>query len=702
MPSPHDLDILATVHRAAFPSRGIYMAARRGLRRLAKGDAADVADPVAALRERIEAGAVDRRSGRDEMSALRHLARLPTLDLDVARRIRRGDATLADALVCVEAQAQWGAERGRVIGAMKRLAEALGLTPEGMPASLPRIDALFDRHTAAEFGLQPTAYANLKSRVRRAVRLVDIESARHLKAGALTGPWRLLMDAAEDHGTAAAKGAHTALWRLVRYCHDRDLMPDAVDDAVVTAFLAHLEERRVKNAFEVARKAVYAWETLQSLVPEWPSQTLSRLYAADHRTRPWPAFQDLPPHIQAIWTDYETATLRQESDTLADLVVDNDDEFADIDGSAGVGGGLSASSLRARKSVWLQAVAVAREAGVDVALMADVTSVDVCKGLLTRIGERQKKAAEAEGRTYTPKNLTRKNVAMNLRMMAHYAGADEATLETLVRLQDKVDPHLVRVTRDPRSGKERRVLARKRMGPRHVRVMEQFRNPMTLLSWFRMPDTLIAAARTMLARPGREQEGRVLVISALCHLILRDVPLRRGDLGPQTIFGDDRTLIMPPGRRGRARIVLTTRKTGASVDRELSERTTEVLRWWITDLRPEFIRHIGADPASPYLFPSAGTVKPYRDEGVLNRHFQAHNQKYGGFSLNIHAERHLVGKIILDQDPTQIDLVRQMLTHERVETTERYYAEINEILVQRKIHDILAEAERLASRRSRR
>jgi hypothetical protein len=91
--------------------------------------------------------------------------------------------------VCVEAQAQWGAERGRVIGAMKRLAEALGLTPEGMPASLPRIDALFDRHTAAEFGLQPTAYANLKSRVRRAVRLVDIESARHLKAGALTGPW---------------------------------------------------------------------------------------------------------------------------------------------------------------------------------------------------------------------------------------------------------------------------------------------------------------------------------------------------------------------------------------------------------------------------------------------------------------------------------------------------------------------------------
>lgn len=685
MPSPKDLDILATVHRDAFPSRGVYMAARRGLRRQAANDTN-----------------VDDRSTRDEASALRHLADLPLLDLDVVRRIRRSEATLADALICVRAQTTWGAEAGRIAGAVTKLVAVLGQTAEAVPASLAHVETLFATRRAADFGLQPAGYANLKSRVRRAVKLVDREATTHLKASGLTGPWRCLMETAEAVGTGAAKGARVALWRLVRYCHERDVPPEAVDDAVVRDLLAHLEGRGVTDAFGTVRKAVYAWETLQRLVPEWPRQTLARLYVGALRARPWPAFEDLPPHIQAIWRDYETAMRRTTAGSLADLVAD-DDEFADLDApDAAAASGLAPSTLRARKSIWLQAVAVARDRGIDVRSMADVTAVAVVKDAVTRLGERQKGAAEAAGRAYDPKNLARKNMVVSLRMMAAFAGADTATMETLQRLQDRVDPHLVKVTRDTRTGAEKRILSAKRMGKRHVRVLEQFRNPMTLLAWFRMPETLIAEAKRLLAKPGREQEGCVRVISALCHLLLRDVPLRRGDLGPLSIVGDDRTLILPPGRGGTGRIVLTTAKTGVAIDRPLSERTTAVLRWWITKLRPAFIRRLGADPASPYLFPAAGTVKPYRDEAMLNRGFQADNQKHGGFRLNLHAMRHLVGKVILDADPSQIDLVRHMLTHESVETTRRYYAEVDEILAQRKIHEILADAERGLARRTRR
>lgn len=684
MSDPRDLDVLATVHRDAFPSRGVYMTARRGLRRQAANDAAEGA-----------------RSARDEASALKHLADLPVLDADVARRIRRGEATLADALICVRAQTTWGAEAGRVVGAITKLVTVLGRTPEGVPASLAHMERLFAGRNAADFGLQPTAYANLKSRVRRSVKLVDREAATHLKTSCLSGPWRGLMEDTDALESGTAKGARVALWRLVRYCHERDVPPEAVDDAVVHDLLAHLEARGVTDAFGTVRKTVYAWETLQRLVPAWPRQTLSRLYASALHTRPWPAFEDLPPHIQSIWTTYEAAVGRKPTGSLADLVVD--DEFPGLDAPPVPGEeGLSPSTLRARRSIWLQAVAVARDAGIDIRSMADVATADIAKNLLSSIGTRQEAAAKTQGRAYSPKNLTRKNAVVTLRMLAAFAGADTTTLEALQRLQDRVHPHLVKVERNPRTGVEKRKYSSKRMGKRHVHVLEQFRVPMTLLTWFRMPDTLIEAGKRLLAKPGRAQEGCGRITSALCHLILRDVPLRRGDLGPLTLAGDDRTLILPPGRGGVARIVLTTAKTGVAIDRPLSERTTAVLRWWITELRPGFVRRLGADPGSPYLFPSAGTAKAYRDEGMLNRHFQRDNQKYGGFRLNLHAMRHLVGKVILDQDPAQIDLICRMLTHENVETTRLYYAEIDEILMQRKIHEILAEAERGLARRSRR
>lgn len=686
MPDPSDLDVLATVHRDAFPSRGVYLAARRGLRRSVNTDGAAAAD----------------RNSRDEASALKHLAGLPVLDLDIVRRIRRGEATLADALVCVRAQTTWGAEAGRVAGAVTKVVTTLGQTPEAVPASLSHVEALFGNRTAAEFGLQPPTYANLKSRVRRAVKLVDREAATHLKASSLTGPWRNLMHAADTTASGTVRGARIGLWRLVRYCQERDIAPEAVDDTVIRDLLAHLETRAIKDGFALVRRCVYAWEILQRAVPEWPRQELSRLYAGDLRSRPWPSFEKLPPHIQAIWTDYERAMKRVTTGSLADLVVD-DDEFADLDALPGrQAGGLAASTLRARRSIWIQAVAVARDLGIDIRIMRDVVSFEVAKGVLTRLGERQRKAAERQGELYDPKNLARKNVVVALRMLAAYAGADAETMARLESLQDRVDPHLVKVAHNVRTGGVKRIYSTKRMGKRHVRVLQQFTNALTLLAWFRMPDTLIDAAKRLLAAPGREQEGLVRVISALCHLILRDVPLRRGDLGPLTIAGDDRTVLLPPGRGGVGKIVLTTAKTGTSIDRPLSPKTTAILRWWIAELRPDFVRHLGADVASPYLFPSAGTVKPYRDEGMLNAAFQRDNEKFGGFRLNLHAMRHLVGKIILDEDPSQIDLVRRMLTHESAETTRRYYAEIDEILMQRKVHEILADAERGVAGRTRR
>lgn len=710
MPTLVEFDVRATVHADAFPSRGVYMAARRGLRRLAETadttpDAIEVGDPVVALRSLLEEGAVDRRGARDEISALRRLADLPSLPPDVAARVRRGEATLADAVACVRLRTDWNAEAGRIVGAVRRLSEALGTAPEAVPARLQHVDGLFGRFSAADFGVQARTYGTLKSRVRRAVALVDHEARTHLKASGLTGPWRHLHDAAKAVGTGRVRGEMVALWPLVRFCHARGLIPHAVTDAVVQDLLDHLETRGVTGAFEVARKVVYAWQGLQAGVPGWPEQRLTRLYASSASARAWPAFQDLPENIRAIWDGYAAAAGRSKLKSFADLVVDAKDEFADISAGgpiADAGGYLSEESLRARKSVWLQAVGVARDMGITVQTMSDIANIEVAKRLLGRIGVRQAAAAEAEGRTYSSRNSYRKSVATHVRMLAADSGAATDELETFGSLRDRVDPHLLTAKPDVRTGKVKRTYMKFQMGGRPAKALQQFRTPLTLLAFFQMPDRLLGAAKPLLLRPERVQEGRVLVISALCHLILRDVPLRRGDLGRLRLFGDQREIILPPGRRGgRAQIVVVVRKTGETIDMELSERTTDVLRWWLREVRPGFMQSVGAPTDCPYLFP-AGGAKPFRDENTLNRGFVRHNRKHGGFGLSLHVMRHLVGKIVLDEDPTKIDLVQQMLAHRARETTERYYAQANQILAQRKVHEILGEAERIAARQARR
>lgn len=538
MPTINEFDVSALLHADTFPSRGVYMAARRGLRRLAEAAAASgaavVDDPAAALSALRRAGAVDARSTGDEIPALRRLAILPAPDAGTTVRIARGEATLADAIACVRLRGDWGAEVGRIVGAVRRLAKVVGATPDGIPARRAHVDHLFARRRPADFGLRPRTYATFKSRIRRAVGLVDQEARTHLKASGLTGPWRRLREQAEALGQGRSRGWFRALWPLVRYCHARAIAPEDVTDDTLRALLAHLEERGVKGACDVARKVVYAWEGLQAAVPGWPAQQLSRIYAVPGRARSWPAFEDLPEHVQAIWHAYAAVACRRQLESYADLVPDLADEFADIGGGAedpSEEGTLKASSLRCRRTIFTEAVEAAREIGIDVRTMADVANLDVSKRLLARIRARQEAAAEAAGVPYSPRNGYRKNAAVTMRMLALHAGASEAEMEEFARMRDRVDPYLVRVYKNPRTGLQKRHYARKQMGQRPAKALRQFRSSLTLHGFFGMPDRLLAAARPLLERPERAQEGRTLVISALCHLILREVPLRRGDLG---------------------------------------------------------------------------------------------------------------------------------------------------------------------------
>lgn len=77
---------------------------------------------------------------------------------------------------------------------------------------------------------------------------------------------------------------------------------------------------------------------------------------------------------------------------------------------------------------------------------------------------------------------------------------------------------------------------------------------------------------------------------------------------------------------------------------------------------------------------------------MLRRHVASRAWKIGGFQIDLHVFRHLAAKVVLDADPSAIQLVSQVLGHASVKTTEAYYADINQVLAQRIYQDALGRA----------
>lgn len=100
---------------------------------------------------------------------------------------------------------------------------------------------------------------------------------------------------------------------------------------------------------------------------------------------------------------------------------------------------------------------------------------------------------------------------------------------------------------------------------------------------------------------------------------------------------------------------------------------------------------VGASPDNPYLFPGRGMRN--HSQGELNKDFVARNRRPGGFVLNLHCQRHMAAKAVLDTDPSKMALVQVLLGHKTIETTQAYYAEVDMIFAQRQFHEILAAHE---------
>jgi hypothetical protein len=699
-----DIEIKILLLSDSLPRCGRF-AARKALARIAQHAGQPLPDIAAsdaeALYEKLQ-GTVTPKTWIEERRYLAHALRLPDLPQGLADRVRRGEATLADACAAVDLQIGWSGERTRITGAVRRFAD-LAQRRTGrvdIPAVERVVDSLLEGMTHTDLGLSASSVPAFRSRVRRAVRLVDIHAHQQVSASLLGTEWQSLVDLVRKH--PSQNGTLAKLWPLVAFCHRRDLPPEAVDDSTVADLLADLEGRECRDSLSMARGVVYAWERLQASVPGWPGQKLQRLYRHGSRVHAV-EFRRLPEAVREAWDRFvaaHAATSSPSRSSLANLVPEEEAVFSLSAEAVPVTDARFGPQQLSTMRTWVTYAAnvlVAR--GEEVRDLADLVRPDVVRAVLENAGRRQQERAKAQDRQFHRVNATLLNGATTFVTLARIVGVGDPAVEELIELRDRVDPRL-REKRRGHDGTVKRIYHDIQIGPRHAERLAQFRDPAKLAAWFETPDRLWERMRAVTRRgvPPAPEEINDAIVCVIYQVTVGGCPVRRANLASLRISGPGRNLLLPgrKGQPGQIRIEWWETKNRKELTVELTPQAAEVVQHFVEHFRPRLMANVGSAPDNPYLFPAGG--QGHRDGALLNAAFVDRNRKLGGFLLNVHVQRHLTAFVILKHDPHAMDIVQRVLGHRNRKTTARYYAQIDDIVAQQRYHELL-ELARLHAQR---
>jgi site-specific recombinase XerD len=103
------------------------------------------------------------------------------------------------------------------------------------------------------------------------------------------------------------------------------------------------------------------------------------------------------------------------------------------------------------------------------------------------------------------------------------------------------------------------------------------------------------------------------------------------------------------------------------VDFNIPPYALEILRWYMAEYRPYLVR----EPTDA-LFP--GRNGKHKTAHTLGVQIKDTVFEFTGLAFNVHLFRHFAGKVFLDQQPGNYEVVRQVLGHKRLDTTTGFYS----------------------------
>ena len=530
------------------------------------------------------------------------------------------EPSFADAITTISAATDLSLEtRRHWRSSLTGIAKAFDQPPELIPARYSAVRARLAALHHAPLDWVKKTLDNHRSNAKAALIWFAREKDVLQHGVALSPAWDRLRVALTDPST------RYRLMSLMRFCSGFDIEPGAVDDAVLDRYMDH-RARTTTRASDAASRRILArlWNAGIGKIDGWPQH---RLVEPPVKAAEGPAWEEFPEGLRADIEGYLAGLNRLRHNRAGQRIRP-----------------CKPSTIIARRRELVAAVRMAVRVGVPLVSLTSLAALvhpDVAGKVLDGYW---RKDGEVPA-TYTI-NLSCRFVAL-----AHWAGGlDEVALRDLGDLRFTLEQH-----------------REDGMTPKNLALI---RCVLTDTVWSRvtkLPDQLMRQAR--LERQHAPVRAAVLAQIAVAVSILTVAPVRLGNLASIRL-GEN--LIKPGGPQSNYFLSFDKHdvKNRVPLQFKLDAIVTNIINEYVHDFRPALVRGSNAD----WLFP--GEAGEHKEKISFSTQIVDRVEKSTGLRITVHQFRHAAGALILKHRPGEYELVRRLLGHKSVQTTIKFYLEL--------------------------
>jgi integrase len=410
------------------------------------------------------------------------------------------------------------------------------------------------------------------------------------------------------------------LSRLFHYASAQGIEPADLNDETLDRFhQALVSESIVRDPYEIYRGAAKSWNNAAERIPDWPQQRLTVPSRQKTFSLPWSAF---PPTLEA---DVEAYLRRAAGLNLSD------DHFTRAQRPATI------TTRRWQLRAFATAIAAS---GITPTTLVDLRAI-----LAPEVA--------ARGLQYL---LDRNHGASSVQIsnLADFL----PTLATRLDMPEDVIGKLKRVKRKLK-------VSQHGMTARNREALRAFDDHAAVEALLMLPQRILREVQANGRKGYREAK---LIQTALAIELLLNAPVRIQNLASIDLH---RHLLEVGGRNNQAVHLLFPAaevKNENDLEFPLMTESLELLNIYLAEWRP--LLTIGR---SRLLFP--GKV-PDQNKGknALSSQIKDLVHAYTRLDMPAHRFRHAAGKIHLDRNPGQYEVIRQLLGHKDIATTIAFYA----------------------------
>jgi integrase len=536
--------------------------------------------------------------------------------------------TLADVLARLEVDLDLDpARRRELCSAVRTVSRALNSDPALVTANLGQLRVRLRSLTAAAAGVSRGRWSNIRSLTLKGLKRAGIRAMPGRCREPHAPEWEVLRARLTDRRFASG------LSRFMSYCTAHGIGPTAVNVAVFKDFeQAYENDSLLRDPGGMVRDTCKLWNLAVATIPGWPQATVEVPVRLRRFSLPLEAFPE------SFGEDVERFLSREaEPDVFSDTYAEP----------------VRPATIRTRRrNILVIATALVRSGvptgsitGLDVLVRTENAKL-VLRLLLARFG------GTTTGYIY--------QIATLLKIIGkHYARADERSVAELRALCSKLKP------------------AAKGLTEKNKRCLRQFADVKKLAGLIALPQYLLVASRR---QNGDRRRKAVKVALGLAIGIELVIPIRAQNLAGLRL---DRH-VHRAGKRMFLSIPAEETKNETAIDAELPPWLVQLMDAYLSCYRPRLTA-----PTSPWLFP--GEEGRRRSPGGFGAQISALIAEETGIIMTLHQFRHLAAKLYLDRRPGDYETVRRLLAHKSLETTMRFYRELDTVLAVQRYGELLTQ-----------